>query len=128
MIDRGPVLIVEDDTDARRLMAERMHADGYRTVEAASGEEALRLARRERPCLVLLDLVLPGMDGWECLHALRELEGRDGVPVVVVSILDPAGEHEAVDGYVMKPFRAARLETVVRSIVASNNEEQERAR
>jgi CheY-like chemotaxis protein len=76
MKTHDPVLIVEDDADVRHLLAERVRNEGYRTVDGASGEEALELVRQQPPSLVLLDLLLPGINGWEVLHQLAGDNGE----------------------------------------------------
>lgn len=82
------VLIIDDDDDARELCARTLRAEGCRVLEAASGEEGLRLAHECRPDLVVLDLVMPGMDGWEVFSALRESEETQSVPIILQSMLD----------------------------------------
>jgi CheY-like chemotaxis protein len=111
-----PVLVIEDDPDVRRLLVERVRNDGYRTLEAASGEEGLAMARTETPCLVLLDLLLPEMNGWEVLAQLRGDAAFADTPVVIVSILDELLPHPIIEGYMVKPFRGAEVHTVLQEL------------
>lgn len=79
------VLVVDDFTDGRELVAELLGCAGFRTAEAATGPEALAKAAALRPDLVLLDLSLPGMDGWEIARRLRADEGGDRVRILALT-------------------------------------------
>jgi CheY-like chemotaxis protein len=81
------VLVVDDESDSRVLMAHHLRDLGCRVFTAASGEEGMELARSEQPDLITLDLMMPGMSGWEVLHALKEDSATRSIPVVVVSIV-----------------------------------------
>ena len=81
----GRVLVVEDDPEMRELLGRTLERDGYRVVAAADGEAALARVAETPPDAVLLDLMLPGMDGFEFLAALRHRPGGADVPVVVVT-------------------------------------------
>jgi len=78
------ILVVDDEPDVTSHLADMLSSRGYRTITAASGREALELAPRERPDLVILDVMMPGMTGWEVLRRLRESALAD-VPVIVLS-------------------------------------------
>jgi len=108
----GPVLLVEDDHDIRGLLRHRLSRWPREIVEAPSGEIALEIARARRPALVVLDILLPGMDGWQVLRELRSDRQLSDVPVVIVSIVDDPGETDrpAVQGYLQKPFHAASVD------------------
>jgi signal transduction histidine kinase/DNA-binding response OmpR family regulator len=82
------VLIVEDDPWARDLLTEYLHEAGYRTLWAASGEEALELARTQRPEAITMDVLLPGRDGWEILGELKSDQNTRGIPVFLVTVVD----------------------------------------
>jgi CheY-like chemotaxis protein len=85
------VLVVDDDPAARDLLAANLKGSGYRLVHAASGEEALNLARTLRPDAITLDVIMPKMDGWAVLSALKaDVELRD-IPVVMVTVLAERG-------------------------------------
>lgn len=111
MSDRSEVLIVEDDEDIAALLALRVSRQGHGATIARTGAAALEKARAHPPDLLLLDLGLPDVHGWEVLEQLRADERLAGVPVLVVSV-DDAGittEH-AVQGHITKPFGAADLD------------------
>ena len=73
------MLIVDDDAASRELLRRHLEADGVRVVEATSGEEGLRLAHQLQPALITLDVLMPGLDGWAVLGALKDdpEHGRD---------------------------------------------------
>ncbi|HET9595678.1 MAG TPA: response regulator [Anaeromyxobacteraceae bacterium] len=87
---RPRVLVVEDDDDIRSVMAEALEAEGYEVAGARDGAEAQRRARECRPDLILLDLMMPGMDGWAFRAWQRADAALCDVPVVIVSATPPA--------------------------------------
>ncbi len=114
------ILLVDDDALLRRSLAFNLEQAGYRVSTAASAEDALALAQRDRPDLVLLDIGLPGMDG---LDALRHLDAQVGVPVIFLTArrreLDEVlGLELGADDYISKPFDLdvllARVKVVLR--------------
>ncbi len=116
------VLVVEDETDIRTLILHNLRKDGYLAVGAATGEEALKLAAKEKPQLILLDLMLPGMDGMAvCRRIRRSDELRDSL----ILMLTARGEEEdmvsgleaGADDYVVKPFSNRVLLARVRSLL-----------
>lgn len=121
-MEEREILVVEDDPDINNLLRAVMERAGHRAVQAFSGSEALLRLESSTPDLVLLDLMLPGVDGPELLARLRGGQGPD-VPVIVVSA--KAGLADKVDllaagadDYIVKPFEpdevAARVEAVLR--------------
>jgi signal transduction histidine kinase/DNA-binding response OmpR family regulator len=108
------VLVVDDDDDLRHLLVERLQADGLRARGAAGGGEALELIAARRPALVLLDLMMPDVDGWETLRRLRADPATAALPVIVLSARDGAAERAAgeelhVVDFVGKPFDLGSL-------------------
>ena len=115
----GRVLVVEDEAPIRRALEINLVARGYEVSLAATGEEALRLAARDHPDLVLLDLGLPGLDGAAVIEGLR---GWSKVPIVVVSARDAETQKVAAldagaDDYVTKPFGMDELLARVRAAI-----------
>jgi threonine synthase len=96
------IAIIEDDPKARLLLRRILQTRGeYRIVEAADGATGLEMVRRERPDVILMDLMMPGMDGFEVLDALKSDEKVSNVPVIVVSAKElTAAERERLSGHI----------------------------
>lgn len=88
------ILIVEDDKFLRELMAQKLVREGYEILESVDGEDGLKKVKNDKPDLVLLDLILPSMDGFEVLSRIKE-EVADGAPPVI--ILSNLGQKEDVE-------------------------------
>ena len=108
------ILVADDSMTVRRLVAARLIADGYEVVEAEDGEAALRLARSERPALLVLDKVMPKLDGFEVVRALREDPETAALPIVMLT--ERTSEEDVLDGlglgveeYMPKPFSPREL-------------------
>jgi len=122
MIARGKVLVIDDDLDIRMVARMILEASGYQVIEAADGAEGLQLMRDHQPALVLLDLMMPGVDGFQ-FRALQRQEPRlSAIPVVVISggggVAEKAKEL-GVAGYLVKPFELHHLLAAVKAHVAS---------
>jgi CheY-like chemotaxis protein len=99
----GPVLIVEDDTPTRDLLRRLLEGEGWRVAEAANGREGLARLDDLRPAVILLDLMMPEMDGFEFVAALRHRPEPPRVPIIVVTALDLTVEDRLrLNGYVEK--------------------------
>ena len=81
------ILIIEDDKFLRELIGQKLLKEGYDIVEAVDGEKGIKTIKDEKPDLVLLDLILPGMDGFEVLTKIKEDEGIAQTPVIILSNL-----------------------------------------
>ena len=131
--DSGPILVVDDDVGSRDLVSELLDRAGYRTKQAATGEEALAAARADRPSLVLLDVRLPGVSGYEVLYELREQFGN-GLPVVFVSgeriesFDRVAGLQLGADDYLVKPFAPDELIARLRKLLGRSSLNHESGR
>jgi two-component system alkaline phosphatase synthesis response regulator PhoP len=120
------ILVAEDSPTIRRMVAARLAADGYEVVEAADGEQALALARSERPDLLVLDKVMPKFDGFEVIRALREDPRTESVPIVMLT--ERTSEADVLDGlqlgveeYMPKPFSPHELSVRVQRVLARLN-------
>jgi CheY-like chemotaxis protein/nitrogen-specific signal transduction histidine kinase len=108
------ILIVDDDEVVRQILCHKVQADGYQVRTARNGEEAIVIYQEIQPDLVLMDAVMPGMDGFECCEQLRQLPGGDLTPVLMITglddstSLDRAYEVGAAD-YITKPIHWAVL-------------------
>jgi DNA-binding response OmpR family regulator len=108
------ILIVEDDADIASLVERYLRRAGHDTDVVGSGDRALVSARQQVPALVVLDLMLPGLDGMEVCRALRRDPGTRTVPIIMLTARSEeadriAGLREGADDYVTKPFSAAEL-------------------
>ncbi len=112
------VLIVEDDVDIRETLAELLATAGYETAEAANGRDALDLARRATPDLIVLDLMMPVMDGWQFRSAQRRDPSLAPIPVIVISACGAPGSIDA-DLFLQKPFPMDRLVSEAARLVRS---------
>jgi Amt family ammonium transporter len=113
----GPVLVIDDDPVARELIERTLVADGLAVVSAADGVTGLQLARELRPAAITLDVMMPDMDGWSVLSALKEDPDLARIPVVMVTMLDEEKRGIALGAadYLTKPIDRERLLTVLES-------------
>lgn len=115
------VLVVEDDDEAYGTLAFHLARAGFGPIRARDGEEALRLVREAKPAAVTLDIVLPGLDGWEVLKKLKEQSGGARIPVVIVSRLDnrDLGLALGADDYFLKPLDGSAFTQRLRELIPS---------
>jgi DNA-binding response OmpR family regulator len=115
----GPVLIVEDDRNTAELVATYLEKEGFDTVQLHDGAEALTFARKTPPGFVVLDVMLPGLDGWEICRQLRQFSD---VPILMLSAREEEidrvlGLSLGADDYVVKPFSPRELVERVKAIL-----------
>jgi two-component system, OmpR family, KDP operon response regulator KdpE len=113
------ILVVDDDPTLLRFLQDFLRQEKYQVVAAANGTEALRLAYREHPDLVVLDVMMPGMDGWEVTARLRELSD---VPIILLTAKGSEadklrGFRLGVDDYMTKPFSFAELTARIQAVL-----------
>ena len=108
---RGTVLVIDDDATARELIATHLAGNGFAVETAANGVDGLKRARELRPAAITLDIVMPNIDGWTILSALKGDPALADIPVVVVTIVDEQRRGIALGaaGYLTKPFDHERL-------------------
>jgi excisionase family DNA binding protein len=120
----GPlVLIVDDDDRVREYVRVNLELEGYAVREAASAQEGLQALEEEPPDLMLLDVMMPEVDGWEMLRRVQERHGLDQIPVVMFSgKVDERSEAEAASrgarGFIGKPFDPQKLIETTRQMLA----------
>ncbi len=124
MTDQGPLILVVDDyDDAREMYAEYLQFCGFRVAEARNGNEALEQAFTLKPDLILMDLSLPGMDGWEATRQLKADDRTRTIPVVALTGHALAGASEGAkragcDSFVTKPCLPDDLVVEVRRMLS----------
>ena len=120
------ILIVEDDQDGRELLGELLSLYGFRPVLAADGLAALEVLKTERPCMILLDLMMPRMNGWQFREAQLANPHLETIPVVVVSadgnVAGKAKEVGAAD-FVRKPVDLSELMRAVQTYCVTTRED-----
>lgn len=112
------VLVVEDDEDNRRIVTKILTLDGYDVAEAVDGHQALTMTRDWQPDLILLDLGLPGLNGWEVVKQLKADQALRSIPTVALTAFAMRGDEEQAraagcDDYLPKPARPAEIREIV---------------
>ncbi len=120
---RARILIVDDEPDIVRLLAFALQAEGYQILTAKNGLEGLELARREKPDVVILDVMMPGMDGFEVCSELRSRPDTANLPIIILSALGQVsdrvkGLRAGADDYVPKPVNLDELSARVAALLS----------
>lgn len=118
------ILLVEDNETNRDMLSRRLQRKGYKVVIAVDGEKAVLLSRSERPDLILMDLSLPVLDGWEATKRLKAMSDTASIPVIALTSHAMAGDrekaHEAgCDDYDTKPIEIERLLEKIQALLPS---------
>ena len=114
------VLVIDDDPQARQLIARHLQREGFSPILASSGSEGLALARQRRPLAITLDVIMPDMDGWAVLSELQSDRALADVPVIMLTILGDSqmGYALGASAFLQKPIEAARLTSALRAVGA----------
>lgn len=120
------VLVVDDEPSIRRFLRHILEAEGFLVIESRSGEDAVSIAQREEPSLVLLDLVLPDINGFEVLSRLKEKPGTEDIPVIILSIIEDEEKcfRLGASDYLPKPINREKLVERVASLIATGRNEE----
>jgi len=118
------ILVVDDQSSVRRLLEEYLTEQGYKVVTATDGQNAIYTARHEQPDLILLDIMMPKMDGYQFLRQYRQ---ERQTPVIIITARDEEtdavlGLELGADDYVIKPFRMRELEARIRAVLRRQEE------
>ena len=113
--DGDCVLVIDDDATARELLTDQLRAEGFSVVTASGGLEGLKLAKEVHPSVITLDVIMPDLDGWSVLAALRQDSELSEIPVIMVTILDQQRRGVALGaaGYLTKPIDREQLHRLV---------------
>jgi CheY-like chemotaxis protein len=108
------ILVVDDDTLIRGLLRALLEPKGHKIIEAENGDNAVELARSDIPDLIILDMNMPGMTGWETIPVIRSHPNTKGIPIIALTADSTSGSHDEAhlagcDRYVTKPIDADRL-------------------
>jgi CheY-like chemotaxis protein len=118
------ILLVEDFDDTRLMMKLWLVKNGYRVLEAETGQEAINVAQRERPDLIIMDVMMPGMNGLDATQRIREYQALSRTPIVAVSAYG-ADEYRSIaieagcNEYVSTPFEPSALAELIKSLIAT---------
>lgn len=131
--ERPLVLVVDDEASIRLLCGVNLRLDGMDIIEAGNGDDALRVARKVRPDLVLLDVMMPRVDGWQVAHELARDPSTRELPIVFLSArAEPAdylhGYELGAVGYVTKPFDPTALGATLHDVLRLGRGEREALR
>ncbi|MFC2068975.1 PleD family two-component system response regulator [Chloroflexota bacterium] len=112
------ILIVEDDPKSLKLTRDLLQLSGYETIEATDGKQGVELAKAKKPDLILMDILMPGMDGYAACHILKTNSETQGIPLVMLSAVNTELSKDATkgigaDAYITKPFTHEELLGVI---------------
>ena len=121
------VLAIEDHEDNRRILRDLLESVGYELIEAATGEEGIALAETQVPDLILMDIQLPGLDGYETTRRIKAIPALQRVPIIAVTSYALSGDDvkafaAGCDAYVTKPFSPRELLAKIREFLPKGPE------
>ena len=124
----GKILIVEDEANIRQLVRYNLEKEGFQVMEAADGMQGLRTAQKEKPDLVLLDLMLPGMDGLEVCRTLKGTPATSALPIIMLTakaeeVDKIIGLELGADDYMTKPFSPRELTARIKAVLRRSQKE-----
>jgi two-component system alkaline phosphatase synthesis response regulator PhoP len=130
-MSKGEVLIIEDNPQMVKLVKFILGKNDYSTISAKDGEEGLRMAREKKPDLIILDLMLPEMDGYQVCETLKADPNTKEIPVIVLTALDTGADFEKAlekkaDWYIAKPFEAQHLLKRVNYLIEKRKEHEKK--
>ncbi|MCI0445534.1 response regulator [bacterium] len=116
------IVLVEDNEDNRDMLSRRLTRKGYEVLIAVNGEEAVDLIQKEQPALVLMDISLPVMDGFEATRRLKSLDATKNIPIVALTAHAMSGDREKAidagcDDYDVKPVELTRLLSKIENLL-----------
>lgn len=126
MKKKEKILVVDDDDNVLLLVRANLEIDGYEVTEATNGEEALKSIDKDRPDLVLLDVMMPKVDGWKVLKQIKQSPSLASIPVVMLTAKVQEGNQikgweSGADEYITKPFNPLSLVQIVKKLLSGEN-------
>jgi len=120
----GRILVVDDQEDNRRILRDLLTNSGFEVIEAHTGEDGVTLAQASSPDLILMDIQLPGIDGYEATRQIKAISALRATPLIVVTSYALSGDDAkafaaGADGYVSKPFSPRAMLAKVREFLTS---------
>jgi two-component system cell cycle response regulator DivK len=117
------ILVVEDQEDNRRILRDLLASVGYEIIEAVTGEQGIALAEAQRPDLILMDIQLPGVDGYEATRRIKANDALRHIPIIAVTSYALSGDdtkalEAGCDAYIAKPYSPRELLAKIRQYVA----------
>lgn len=117
------ILVIEDHEDNRRIMRDLLTSAGYEVIEAVTGEEGVTAAETHRPDLILMDVQLPGLDGYEATRRIKANPSLQKIPIIIVTSYALSGDdvkafEAGCDAYVSKPFSPRELLAKIREFLS----------
>ena len=130
MLDSKNILVVEDDSDIRELISFNLKNEGHQVFEAKDGEAGIDKARKKLPDLILLDLMLPGIQGLDVCRIIKSDQETKNTPIIMVTAMGQEedivkGLETGADDYITKPFSIAVLLARVKSVLRRSIEEKD---
>jgi two-component system alkaline phosphatase synthesis response regulator PhoP len=120
------ILVADDEVHIVRIIEDKLIRDGHRVITAADGQEALEKALAERPDLILMDVMMPRMNGFEVCRRLRQEEATRTTPIFLITAQgqesdEEAGREAGANRYITKPFSPRQLSQIVREALAEGD-------
>ncbi|MFC1708437.1 response regulator [Candidatus Omnitrophota bacterium] len=113
------VLIVDDEKDIREIIKIPLLQSGFQVFEAGNGKEAVELAKKEKPDLITLDIMMPGIDGFQTAKIIKEDPETTNIPIIILSVLNQDKEElvQGIADYISKPFKPAELVVKIKEAI-----------
>ncbi|MBU4343095.1 MAG: response regulator [Candidatus Omnitrophica bacterium] len=122
MADQKKILIIDDEEDLRKMLKIRLEQEGFNIVQANDGDVGLKTAEQEVPDMIIMDIMMPNMDGYSCLKEVRSLPKTKDIPILMLSGKEEEKVRDLfafqkISGYIEKPFELDDLVVKVREIL-----------
>lgn len=118
------ILVVDDDPKTLKLIRDVLQWSGYEIIEATNGKDGVKLAKNKKPDLILMDVIMPKMEGFSAAHAIKTDQATKEIPVIMLTSVDPEaikefGKGVVTEGYITKPFGSQELLSTISRLLPS---------